>query len=67
MDAETMWDLFLKTGLPEAYTLCRFLWEAEEQTAREEHSACPAPRPYIAGRWNHAHYDTGPGPARDQL
>ena len=39
MDAETMWDLFLKTGLPEAYTLCRFLWEAEEQTARVEHSA----------------------------
>ena len=39
MDAETMWDLFLKTGLPEAYTLCRFLGEAEDQTAREEHSA----------------------------
>ena len=39
MHAETMWDLFLKTGLPEAYTLCRFLWEAEEQTEREEHSA----------------------------
>lgn len=39
MDAQTMWSLFLNTGLPEAYTLYRFLLEAEEKTAQGEQSA----------------------------
>ena len=35
MDSEQLWQLFLATGLPEAYTLYRLLLEAEaaEKTA----------------------------------
>ena len=39
MDSATLWRLFIETGLPEAYSLYRFLKEAEEAAARGEQSA----------------------------
>lgn len=33
MSSELYWELFFRTGLPEAYTLYRFLREAEETKA----------------------------------
>lgn len=39
MDSITMWQLFMETGLPEAYTLYRVLKELEDEAAQGEQSA----------------------------
>lgn len=36
MDAEALWQLFLQTGLPEAYSLYRLLTQAEQQAEEEK-------------------------------
>lgn len=39
MDAETMWNLFWTTGLPEAAALAAFLQQEQDNPAQEDKTA----------------------------